>query len=73
MFYLKRNLPWWERTLRAAATLALLAAAALAGMPAGGLLWWLLIASAATAALTAIVGFCPACALFGRKPVDTAP
>lgn len=73
MFYLKRNLPTWERALRAAGAIALLAAALLPGIPAGGVLLWLLIASAATLALTGIVGFCPACAMFGRKPQAPAP
>ncbi len=73
MLYLKRNLPLWERALRAAGAIALLAAAWWTGIPVGGLLFWLMAASAATLALTGVVGFCPACAMVGRKPVDTAP
>lgn len=73
MFYLKRNLPAWERALRAAGAIALLAAAWLSGIPAGSALFWLLIAGAATLAITGVLGFCPACAMLGRKPVDTAP
>lgn len=67
MFYLKRNLPTAERLIRVALGICTgTATAALA--PA----LWVMIAGYATAATfasTAIVGFCPACALFGRKPV----
>lgn len=73
MLYLKRNLPMWERRLRTAGAIALVAAAWLTGIPVGGLLFWLMVASAATLVITGVVGFCPACALFSRKPVDTAP
>lgn len=65
--YFKRNLPVWERGLR------LLAAGLLGalGLGLGGLfsgwLGWLMVASAATLGLTALVGFCPACAMLGRR------
>ena len=67
MLYLKRNLPAAERGLR------LLVAALLAALA-----WWLLppgwprmlgLAAAAGAALTAVAGYCPACALAGRRPL----
>lgn len=73
MFYLKRNLPIWERALRATSAIALIAVALLGVTPLGSASFWLLIAGAATLAITGVAGFCPACALFGRKPVDTAP
>ncbi|MEF9481098.1 YgaP-like transmembrane domain [Ralstonia sp. 1B3] len=66
MFYLKRNLPTPERLIRA--SLGLCTAAATAtwattwGMIAG-------YAAAAILAGTAVVGFCPACALVGRTPI----
>lgn len=47
-----------------------------AAMIAGGLLlvtgWlgWVLAASGLFTALTGIFGFCPACAMVGRKPVE---
>lgn len=73
MFYLKRNLPWWERVLRAASSVAIIAAAVMVHASAGSMVFWLLTACAATLALSSIVGFCPACALFGRQPVDKTP
>jgi hypothetical protein len=67
MFHLQRNLPAWERLLRVCAGIAI-AAVAWQQLPAGGLLWALLVA-AATSVATAVVGFCPACALVGRRPL----
>jgi hypothetical protein len=66
MFYLKRNLPHWERAARL--VLALLVAAAAASFFSGMAAWagWL---GAATLALTAAVGFCPACAMIGRRSI----
>lgn len=65
MFYLKQNLSSIERGLR------LLGAAAVALI---AILWfstgWLAItlwASAAMLAATSVVGFCPMCAMAGRK------
>lgn len=68
MFYLKRNLPLWERALRIAAGLAI-AAAAYAGLTTG-IVTGLAIATALTMAATAVIGFCPACALVGRRYLD---
>jgi hypothetical protein len=66
MLYLKRNLPSWERTARLvlATTLAALTWAFASGLAA----WagWLAVASLA---LTAVAGFCPACAMVGRRAV----
>jgi len=67
MFYLKRNLPGFERIVRLALALCL------AVVPhTFVLIGWLGIgayAAAAVSACTAIVGFCPACAMFGRKSI----
>lgn len=63
MIYVK-NLPWWERVLRLGVGTAV-AAYAFAGR--GGLWEWVLLAAGAGVALTGIIGFCPACALAGRR------
>lgn len=66
MFHLQRNLPVWERLLRACAG-ALLALAAWTVLPPG----WPMTAAWTTAgvlAATAAIGFCPACAMLGRRP-----
>jgi hypothetical protein len=70
MFYLQQNLPWWERMLR----LALGAAVAMAALAleTSGVMLWLAVTVAATLALTGFVGFCPACAMFGRRPIRKA-
>jgi hypothetical protein len=67
MFFLQQNLPVWERALRLGGAL-LLACAGLLWLPVG---WAVALSfvSAAVLGLTAIVGFCPACALAGRKRV----
>lgn len=63
MIYAK-NLPLWERSLRiSAGTVA--AAYALLGV--GGVMGWVILAGGVGTALTGIFGFCPACALAGRR------
>ncbi len=69
MFYLKRNLPNWERGLRIAMGLAVGGAVA-GGFFSAGLVTWLAIATAVTFVSTALVGFCPACALVGRRYLE---
>jgi len=66
MLYLKRNLPHWERAARV--VLAMLLAGTASAFFVGTAAWaaWLV---AATLALTAIVGFCPACAMIGRRSI----
>lgn len=63
MVYVK-NLPWWERSLRIGAG-ALAAGFALVSME--GAMAWGVVAAGAGAALTGIFGFCPACAMAGRR------
>jgi hypothetical protein len=63
MFYVK-NVPNWERVLR---LLAGLAAIAYALTQLSGILAWLLAASAAGIVLSGLVGFCPMCAMVGRR------
>ena len=63
MFYVK-NLPRWERWLRvgggAAATLYAL-------FSVGGILGWILMAGGTGIALSGVFGFCPMCAMAGRR------
>ncbi|HEY0589805.1 MAG TPA: DUF2892 domain-containing protein [Pseudoduganella sp.] len=63
MFYVK-NVPTWERILRVIAGLALVAWGVLA---LGGLWGKVLALSAAGIAMSGLFGFCPACAMVGRK------
>lgn len=67
MFYLKRNLPHWERFARLSLAVAL--AGLVWKLPVEGAMAWVAWASVATLVGTAFVGFCPACALLGRRPV----
>jgi hypothetical protein len=64
MFY-RKNLPGWERTIRVIAGLALIAWGLLA-FPAAPL-GCAIAAGGATAILTGFFGFCPMCAMVGRK------
>jgi len=64
MFFAK-NLPVWERVLRTVFGLAM-AVGALTFLP-GALLGYLIAASGAFTVLTAFVGWCPMCAIAGRK------
>lgn len=62
-FYAK-NLPNWERALRLALA-AVVVVAALLLLPAP---WsWAVVASGLGFAVTGLVGFCPACAMVGRR------
>jgi len=64
MFY-RKNLPGWERAMRVVAG-AILVAWGLIGFPAVPL-GYLIAAGGVIAVLTGFVGFCPMCALVGRK------
>jgi len=67
MFYLKRNVPGFERAARVALGVAAAGlAVAYAQSPLG---MWIGIAGGLTFAVTGLVGFCPMCAMVGRKPV----
>ncbi len=65
MFHLKRNLPHWERALRIVSG-TFVAYMALSGHTQASMAW-LTYGTAITLVLTAFVGFCPACALVGRR------
>jgi len=63
MFYVK-NVPTWERALRVIVGLAVVAWSVLA---LGGMWGTVLALSAAGIVLSGLFGFCPACAMVGRK------
>jgi uncharacterized membrane protein YhaH (DUF805 family) len=67
MLYVK-NVPAWERVARTMMGGGLLAAALLYfGLTAAG---WAFGAAGVMAALTGLFGFCPACAMVGRRLKD---
>lgn len=59
-----KNVPGWERTLRILAAIGMIAfALAMLQAP-----WsWLTAAGGAAFALTGLFGFCPMCAMVGRR------
>jgi hypothetical protein len=61
-----KNVPMGERVVRVVVGLGGAVAAVLL-VP--GVLGWVAGASVAGLALTGLVGFCPLCAMVGRKPV----
>ncbi|HQT26978.1 MAG TPA: DUF2892 domain-containing protein [Burkholderiales bacterium] len=63
MFYVK-NLPVWERLLRTGGGM-MMAIYALSGLE--GTVVWLLSAAGAGVALSGLMGFCPMCAMAGRR------
>ena len=66
MFY-RKNVFAWEQLLRIIAGLAMIGGGLLylAGWPG-----YALAMSGVALAVTGIFGYCPACAMVGRKPVD---
>lgn len=69
MFYVK-NLPNWERGVRVVAGVI---AAVLGVTTLGGMAGWLLAAVAAGIVLSGLFGFCPMCAMVGRRPPARGP
>ena len=67
MFF-KPNLPVFERIVRVCLGLCLMSAGLLLEWPQWAV--WLAVISGCTSALTALVGFCPACAMVGRRSID---
>lgn len=63
MLYVK-NLPAWERLLRLSTGIAI---ATFGGMGFGGWTGWAGMVVGVGIALTGVFGFCPACALGGRR------
>jgi hypothetical protein len=67
MIYFKRNLPGWERAIRLLSGLLLVAIAVL--LSTSPPLMWVGVAAGLSLVGTSFVGFCPMCAMVGRKPV----
>jgi DUF2892 family protein len=61
MFY-RKNLPGWERAMRSVAGVGMIAYGLL-GMPAG----YLIAGTGVVAIATGFFGFCPMCAMVGRR------
>jgi hypothetical protein len=64
----QKNLPHWERWLRIVVGIALVGYG-LFGTP-SVLVTGIALFSAAVVIITGFIGFCPACAMVGRKPVQ---
>lgn len=64
MFF-KKNLPMWERVARFVVAIGMVAYGLISfqGLPMG----YMIAGAGIFTALTAFVGFCPACAMVGRK------
>lgn len=64
-----RNISRWERWMRVGGGAAMVACGliGLAGSPAG----WLLAGAGVVAALSGVAGYCPMCAVAGRKLPDS--
>ncbi len=69
MMYFKTNLPGWERAIRIAMGIMVAGLAYLyAPSP---LMTWVGIAMGVTFAGTGFIGFCPMCAMVGRRYIGT--
>ena len=64
MFY-RKNLPGWERAMRTIGGVAMIGNG-LSGMP-GTMAGYLIAGAGAIAILTGSFGFCPMCAMVGRR------
>ena len=64
MFY-RKNLPGWERAMRTIGGVVMIAYGLL-GMP-GMMAGYLIAATGAVAMATGFFGFCPMCAVVGRR------
>lgn len=64
MFY-RKNLPGWERAMRAVGGVVMIGYGLL-GIP-GTMSGYLIAAAGAAAIATGFFGFCPMCALVGRR------
>lgn len=67
MFHLKRNIPAWERMVRLC--LGVIAALGAFYFLSPGAPRVLGFAAAGMLGATAVVGFCPACAMLGRRAI----
>ena len=66
MFYVK-NVPGWERAVRVVAGLAMIGFGLAGPGIAGSTVGYAIAASGVVALLTGFVGFCPMCAMVGRR------
>jgi hypothetical protein len=66
MLYLKTNLPGWERALRVA--LGVIVAVMAFQFALGN---WIGVGTGLMLAVTGFAGFCPMCAMVGRRTVGT--
>jgi hypothetical protein len=64
MFY-RKNLPGWERAMRVVAGGAMIVYGLIG--PSAGPVGYALAGAGAVAILTGFVGFCPMCAMVGRR------
>ena len=67
MLYIKTNLPGWERALRVAMGV-IIAVTAFQFAP-SALLSWIGIGMGIMLTMTGFVGFCPMCAMVGRRSI----
>ncbi len=67
MLYFKTNLPGWERTLRVA--MGVIVAVMAYQFAPGALAGWIGIGMGIMLAVTGFVGFCPMCAMVGRRSI----
>lgn len=63
MWY-RKNIPGWERALRVLMAIAMIGYG-LTALP--GPMGYLMAAAGVMAGLTGFIGFCPACAMVGRR------
>ncbi|MBP7648617.1 MAG: DUF2892 domain-containing protein [Phenylobacterium sp.] len=63
----KRNLPIWERVARGVAGVLMLACGLLGPGIRGAPVGYIIAAVGLTTVVTAFIGYCPACAVAGRK------
>ena len=70
MFY-QKNLPAWERTARLVAGALMIACGLVAPGVHGTAVGYIIAATGAATLLTGFVGFCPACAMAGRKSISS--
>jgi hypothetical protein len=70
LFY-RKNVPGWERLVRVVAGIAMIVCGMLAfpGTPIG----YLIACAGVVTLITGFVGYCPACAVAGRKTTSSSP
>lgn len=69
MIYIKTNLPGWERAIRIA--LGLMVAGLAYLVAPNPMMSWIGVAMGAMFAGTGVIGFCPMCAMVGRRTIGT--